>query len=120
MMNNSKSSERRDLAQATLALACLAAAVIFSLFGDSGRSSITRQAVTPHALSDEEIYTGSILFMPYQGNDCRQNLLDNLTGQIRENGVVPCDSAILQTGSKQARAWSAARVDAIRDGFARR
>jgi hypothetical protein len=113
--------DRRDIAQVTLAFACLAAVVAFTLFVDTGRIGVTRQTAAPtHIPTEEEIYTGSILFMPYQGNDCRQSLLDNLTGQIRDNGIVPCDSAMIDAGNSQRRAWSAARVDAIRDGFARR
>jgi hypothetical protein len=103
-----------------LAFACLAAVVAFTLFVDTRPNGKTRQAAAPHVPTEEEIYTGSILFMPHEGNNCRQSLLDNLTGQIRDNGVVPCDSAMIDTGSAQRRGWSAARVDAIRDGFAKR
>lgn len=121
MAHTGNKNDRRDIAQTMLAFACLAAVVAFSLFVDTRQSGVTsRTAAGPHIPTEEEIYTGSILFMPYQGNDCRQSLLDNLTGQIRDNGVVPCDSAMLDAGNGQRRAWSAARVDAIRDGFSRR
>jgi hypothetical protein len=121
MGHSGEKDNRRDIAQVTLAFACLAAVVAFTLFVDSGPAAVTRRAAAPpHVPTEEEIYTGSILFMPYEGNDCRQSLLDNLTGQIRDNGVVPCDRAMIDAGSTQRRAWSAARVDAIRDGFARR
>lgn len=117
-------NKRRDITQAALAVCCLVSVVAFSLFADTGSRHVSRQAKNQAAgqgpPTDEEIYTGSILFMPYVGNDCRQNLLDNITGQIRENGVVACDAAMSQTAAAQGRTWSAARVDAIRGGFARR
>lgn len=121
-MSISNENDRRDTARAVIAFACLAAVVAFTLFVDTGQSGVMRRAAKqqPALPTEEEIYTGSILFMPYQGNDCRQSLLDNLTGQIRDNGVVPCDSALIDASSTQRRGWSAARVDAIRDGFARR
>lgn len=112
--------DRRDFVQAGFAVACLIAVIAFSFLADTGARDASRQAAAPRAQTDDEIYTGSILFMPYMGNDCRQNLLDNLTGQIRENGVVACDLALSHSSAGQARTWSAARVDAIRDGFSKR
>jgi len=110
--------DRSDIAQAVFALACLIAVIAFSFFADVRIAS--HQAGAPRVPTDDEIYTGSILFMPHIGNDCRQNLLDNLTGQIRENGVVACDAALASSNGGQTRTLSAARVEAIRDGFAKR
>ncbi len=114
------SDNRRDLTQAVFAVCCLMAVVAFSLLVDSGARQVSRQSAAQAAPTEEEIYTGSILFMPYDGNDCRQNLLDNLTGQIRENGIVACDTALSQLESVHSRTLSSARVDAIRGGFSRR
>ncbi|HVX99353.1 MAG TPA: hypothetical protein VHA55_06140 [Pseudorhodoplanes sp.] len=111
---------RGDIAQAALALACLAAVIAFSLLVDSKDQGAMRESSAAHEPTDEDIYTGSILFMPYNGNMCRQNMLDNRTGSIKEIGTVPCDVALSRLNAAQARAWSAARVDAIRDGFAKR
>lgn len=43
---------------------------------------------------DDEIRTGSIVFMPSQGDECQQNLFDNDTGRIWVIGAVPCDVAL--------------------------
>jgi hypothetical protein len=43
--------------------------------------------------SDDEIYTGSILFTPHQGDMCRQFLFDNRTGRFTDNGNVDCERA---------------------------
>ncbi len=111
--------DRYDAGRAILAFCCLGAVIAFSTLVDT-RAGRSRVVTAPAPPSDEEIYTGSILFVPYEGNVCRQNLLDNLTGQIRENGIVACDAALAQSTDKSGRNWSAARVDAIRDGFSRR
>jgi len=64
------------------------------------------------APSDDEIYTGSILFTPIEGRTCHQYLFDNRTGRIRDNGNVDCERS-RYAGSKnspvaRARAISAA------------
>lgn len=112
--------DRRDAYRAVLALACLACVIAFSALVQTNEPARERRAATSQALADDEIYTGSILFMPYEGNDCRQHLLDNLSGRIWDNGVVACDGALAHSAGLQARQWSAARVDAIRGGFAKR
>ena len=43
--------------------------------------------------SDDEIYTGSILFTPREGRICRQFLFDNRTGRFSDNGNVDCERA---------------------------
>jgi hypothetical protein len=48
------------------------------------------------APSDDEIYTGSILFVPpNDSNICRQVLFDNRTGRLNDNGLVDCERASL-------------------------
>src|ERR1700689_3724363 len=46
---------------------------------------------------DDEIYTGSILYMPYDGKICRQVLFDNRTGRLNDNGLVDCERAIYRS-----------------------
>ncbi|MES1155149.1 MAG: hypothetical protein ABUL48_01840 [Pseudorhodoplanes sp.] len=110
---------RREKQRALLAFACLTAVIAFSAFvRNTPKSQGAADAAASAAVRpDDEIYTGSILFVPREGNDCRQNLLDNLSGRIWDNGVVPCDTALAKFTEKQGGRWSAARVDAIRDGF---
>jgi hypothetical protein len=66
---------------------------------------------------DDEIYTGSILYIPYEGTNCRQILFDNRNGRLTDNGYVDCQSAEAQSGIGSPKQWSAARVRVIRDGF---
>lgn len=67
-------------------------------------------------LSDNEIYTGSILYMPSEGNICRQLLFDNRTGRIQDNGLVDCEQAYYR-GSDASKQWSTARALVISESF---
>jgi hypothetical protein len=77
-------------------------------------------ADTPKAPQDEEIYTGSILFMPPSGDTCRQYLFDNISGRLSDNGMVDCMRAAYHPASAPPKKWSAERVHVIRDGFRER
>jgi hypothetical protein len=82
-----------------------------------GGSHPARQAsVQDDAGPDENLYTGSILFISRRG-DCRQHLFDNLTGQIQDKGLVDCDDAAYGAAGRRAMKWSVARTDVIRAGF---
>jgi hypothetical protein len=65
----------------------------------------------------DEIYTGSILYMPDTSNVCHQWLFDNNNGQFRDNGYVDCERAFYQGGPDSPKRWSAARVRVISTGF---
>jgi len=54
------------------------------------------------------------------GNHCRKRAIDNATWQIRDDGVVNCDTALSQPARPRPHAWSTARVGVIRDGFRRK
>ncbi len=74
-----------------------------------------RPHAAPVAPNDDEIYTGSILFMPPDGRICREILFDNRTGRFSDKGNVDCERAAYQdTGPKH---WSAARLRAVSSGF---
>ena len=40
-----------------------------------------------------KVPNGSLLFSPFSDNTCRQSLIDNATGRIRDNGFVDCEVA---------------------------
>jgi hypothetical protein len=67
--------------------------------------------------NDDEIYTGSILYMPDTSNVCHQWLFDNHNGQFRDIGYVDCERAFYQGGPDSPKQWSAARVRVISTGF---
>jgi hypothetical protein len=69
-------------------------------------------AVAP---SDDDIYTGSILYMPYDGSICRQLLFDNHTGRLSDNGNVDCEGAAYRSASDKLSSLSRAQV--ISNGF---
>ncbi len=74
----------------------IAVAVFFTLGLFVNEEYLTHPA-PPVALkvgpSDDEIYTGSILFTPREGRICRQFLFDNRTGRFSDNGNVDCERA---------------------------
>jgi hypothetical protein len=68
--------------------------------------------------SDDALYTGSILFVPRDGDHCWQRFLDNQTGRLWDNGFVSCEATAPHSLISQPGRYSAAgRVDAIRKGF---
>jgi hypothetical protein len=73
--------------------------------------------VAAAAVSDEEIYTGSILYMPDSSNICHQWMFDNHNGQFSDNGYVNCERAFYQGSPDSPKQWSAARVRVISSGF---
>jgi hypothetical protein len=83
----------------------------------TAKRAAANAAAAAEAASDDEIYTGSILYMPNRGNLCRQLLFDNLNGQFADNGYVDCQRAAYHSASEEAKRWSAARVRVISTGF---
>jgi hypothetical protein len=83
----------------------------------TAKKAAANAAAAALAASDEEIYTGSILYTPDRGNLCRQLLFDNQSGQFTDNGYVDCDRAAYRNPNEEAKHWSAARVRVISTGF---
>ncbi len=67
--------------------------------------------------SDDEIYTGAILFVPDDGKTCRRFLFDNRTGRLSYNGLVDCESAYSQNRNPTPAQMSIARTQAISETF---
>jgi hypothetical protein len=89
-------------------------------------SSLTAGSGSPHSLGasgngtgDDDLTTGSILFVPNEGNICRQRLIDNRTWTIRDGGYVTCNEAVSwHTGTTSRKVYTpTSRVEAIRQGF---
>ncbi len=74
-------------------------------------------AVAAATQGDDEIFTGSILYMPDEGRLCRQILFDNHTGILTDNGNVDCERAAYHSAGGTAKQWSAARMHVISTGF---
>jgi hypothetical protein len=67
--------------------------------------------------SDDEIHTGSILFVPDDGKVCRRVLFDNRTGRLSDSGLVDCESAYYRSPGTPPAQMSIARTQAISETF---
>jgi hypothetical protein len=70
-------------------------------------------------LSDDEIYTGSILFPSEDETRCHQLLFDNRTGQFKDNGSVDCQKAYYRSTTRSPMQWSSMRAQIISESFRR-
>ena len=113
-----RSRGRSGSRQAFIALAFGACLGLGALAIDYCVTAQRQAAVALLPSDDDEIYTGSILYMPDMGNVCRQLLFDNQNGQFTDNGYVDCARAAYRIDGPKR--WSAARVRVISDGFRKR
>lgn len=67
--------------------------------------------------TEDEIHTGSILYVPRDGRTCRQYLFDNNTGRLADNGTVDCERAAYHSTSRPSKSWSVARTHVISYSF---
>lgn len=132
----SATRERNRALAAGLALALVCAASLYLANHSSRTTEQVRQAraglngigsgsgsqegtAQPSGTGDDDnLTTGSILFVPTEGNVCRRRFIDNRTWALRDAGHVICDEAVSWNSGVQAQSYSAAsRLDAIRYGF---
>ena len=83
------------------------------VFAGNGRDS----AKVASAATGDQAYTGSILYLPYEGSNCRQIMFDNRSGRFTDKGYVDCAKASEQSGISSPKQWSAARAKVISMGF---
>lgn len=65
--------------------------------------------------AEDEVYTGSILYMPNDGRHCHQLLFDNQTGRLSDNGTVDCASVAYR--GIEGPQHGSARIRVIATGF---
>jgi hypothetical protein len=94
---------------ATLALVALGTDELITAKHDKAAAAV--------APNDDEIYTGSILYMSDTSNFCHQWLFDNHNGQFTDNGAVDCERAAYRGALDGPKQWSAARLRVISSGF---
>src|SRR5262245_22997507 len=80
-------------------------------------SPFQAQRIADDRNDDDELRTGSILFVPDRGNICRQKLIDNTTWRIWDNGFVPCNAAVSWNAGHGKRYTPESRIETISDGF---
>jgi hypothetical protein len=97
----------------------LAIAAIFAAGALTVRQiGMTAPLTTPgKPLSDDEIYTGSILFPSEDATRCHQLLFDNRTGQFKDNGTVDCQKAYYRGTNRSPMQWSSMRAQVISESF---
>ncbi len=99
----------------------IAATLAFAAFAADKYAAAQRQAAAAATgPDDEEVYTGSILYMPNDGIICRQLLFDNHNGRFTDNGYVDCEQAAYRGSLDVPRQWSVARLQVISTGFFKR
>lgn len=76
------------------------------------------RTVIRSAQSDNNLTTGSIVFVPQIGDICRENVIENATWIVREVGKVPCQE-VLPGGLAGIGLGPLTRVDIIRESFRR-
>jgi hypothetical protein len=107
-------SERVRRSTAVAAVLALLAAGLFAARDVKIQLTSAKPVPTP---SDDEIYTGSILFVPDDGKVCRRVLFDNRTGRLSDGGLVDCESAYYRSPNTPPAQMSVARTQAISETF---
>ncbi len=111
---------KRTRVRQTLAVIAIGVGLGSSLFATgkyvAALQGASAAAAAVAAVQDDEIYTGSILYMPKEGRRCYQLLFDNLTGHFTDNGYVDCITAAYHSPN-EPKLWSAARAHVISNGF---
>lgn len=108
-----------------LQVACLCFIWGLMLISYAGRWSWLRLQLPPpqhlatiKAETDDDIYTGSILYVPPRGDDCRLRSLDNHTNRVSERGAISCNDALAKSAAREVEI-APTRIEAIRKGFRR-
>jgi hypothetical protein len=110
---------RNEIVRAVIAGGTLAGlfAAAFAI-GSAGQGpSLRETAFAPPQQSDEELTTGSIVFVPVLGNNCRRNTIDNRTWQVQERGTMHCTQAFAGSGPRRDIGAGPTRLDIIRESF---
>jgi hypothetical protein len=114
-----RKKSRSESIRQTLGVIAVGAVLGTSLFAIADYFTVqhwVRPAAT--ARNAGEIYTGSVLYMPAEGRNCRQMLFDNQTGRFTDNGAVDCENAAYRgVDGNLSKQWSSVRARVIADGF---
>jgi hypothetical protein len=113
LTRRNRRSERTRIA-ATAAVVAVLTAGFFAATKAKIELSAAKPIATP---SDDEIYTGSILFVPDDGRVCRRFLFDNRNGRLSYGGLVDCESAYYRNRAISPAQMSVARTQAISETF---
>jgi hypothetical protein len=120
---SAKSLRRRELLRATAAGFILVG--IFAVALDLGAhwqmpslgKIVHANAARPQA--EDDLTTGSIVYVPDFGDKCRQSEIDNATWQVRQIGTVSCHEALAGRPPSHSETRPRTRIDIIRESFRR-
>lgn len=94
---------------------------VYAVHSRMARAEAQARALALHnaaAETGEALGTGSVVFVPEYGHNCRRRWLDNRTGTLRDGGEIHCDEAVGLDAAGPSRAQKfERRMDAIRNGF---
>jgi hypothetical protein len=114
---------RRDLrlVYVLLVWTAFAVSILYYFSGDISFHSVSSpRREQARELSDEEIYTGSIVMVPPKGDQCWLMKFDNRTGRMWETGYVNCYTAVGSLAqSRRSGALSSVRIQSISNAFRR-
>jgi hypothetical protein len=114
-----RSSLGREIGRAAIAVLALAGlfATAFGIAADWRLSSLSNPAQTAAKTppGDDNLSSGSMIFVPDVGDECRQSEIDNATWRVRSIGTVPCHEALAP--KFRGHSASPTRIDVIRDSF---
>lgn len=120
---SAKSLRRREILRAAVAGFVLVGifAVAFDLGAHWKMPSLGKiihaNAAPPQA--DDDLTTGSIVYVPDFGDKCRQSEIDNATWQVRQIGTVSCHQALAGKPASRSELRPRTRIDIIRESFRR-
>jgi len=114
-----RKKSRSESIRQTLGVVAVGAVLGTSLFAIADYFTVQHWVRPATAVRNAgEIYTGSVLYMPAEGRNCRQMLFDNQTGRFTDNGSVDCENAAYRgVNGNLSMQWSSARARVIADGF---
>jgi len=122
---NGASRRLREVDRILIACFMLGWVFVFAFVMGGGWSKPTlREMVNeqPAAVpADHGLATAAVVFMPVSGDTCRQNVIDNATWRVISRTEVSCNDAIAASRRDSGAATQEnARLNAIREGFARK
>jgi hypothetical protein len=114
-----RKKSRSESIRQTLGVVAVGAVLGTSLFAIADYFTVQHWVRPATAVRNAgEIYTGSVLYMPAEGRNCRQMLFDNNTGRFTDNGSVDCENAAYRgVDGNLPKQWSSDRTRVIADGF---
>ena len=87
--------------------------VLGASFASRGQSSAS-QSLQAHHESEAELRTGGLLVVTPSGERCRNRMIDNSDGRIRDIGWVDCQAALAKSAGAEN---TGSRLDLIRQSF---